>query len=80
VEKPVTEERLRAAMRLPSVVVEKVKAPEISLQEGGRKRSDSADMLESGFRWIDSGAVSDDGGGRFSFFGKGKKPRKYSIA
>jgi len=84
VEKPVTEERLRAAMRLPSVVVEKVKAPEISLKpEGGRKRSESADMLESGFRWIDSGAVSDDGGGRFSFFGnngKGKKTRKYSMA
>jgi len=84
IEKPVTEERLRAAMRLPSVVVEKVSAPEISLKpEGGgrKKRSDSEGMLDSGFRWIDSGAVSDDGGaGRLSFFSKGKKTRKYSIA
>jgi len=81
VEKPITEERLRQAMKLPSVVVEKVSAPEISLKpEGGRKkRADSAEMLESGFRWIDSGAVSDDGGGRLSFFSKGKKTRKYSI-
>lgn len=80
VEKPVSEERLRAAMKLPPITVEKLSAPEISLKApDGRKRADSDGMLDAGFRWVDSGAASDDGG-RLSFFGKGKKARKYSMA
>jgi len=84
-----TEDKLRAAMRLPgekspsnsvrSPSSERIQVPEISLtvpKTGTRRRSEPES--DSGFRWIDSGAVSDSGG-RGSLFGKMGKSRKYSM-
>jgi len=83
-----TEDKLRAAMRLPgekspssvrSASSERIQVPEISLtvpKTSTRRRSEPES--ESGFRWIDSGAVSDSGG-RGGLFGKMGKSRKYSM-
>jgi len=83
VEKQPSEDKLRAALKLPPADknTSRIKAPEISLKapKSSRRSSDAdADLgvLDAGFRWLDSGGQS-DGGGIGSLFGKGKL-RKYS--
>jgi len=66
-------------MKLPPVRDgSRITAPEISLKipKSSRRNSDAdAEVNDGGFRWLDSGGMSDGGG--FASFIKGKA-RKYS--